>query len=58
MTEKEAKGLTLGAIVRWDGDPNDLGTVTRMDVCGFYVEWDAQVEWIDYQDAEKIICLV
>ena len=55
MTTKEAKRLLVGTVVMWDNDPDDLGTVRKLNPGGFYVDWETgQCGWIDYQGAEKV----
>jgi len=55
MTAKEAKQLLVGTVVMWDNDPDDLGTVRKLNPNGFYVDWqNGQCGWIDYRDAKKI----
>ncbi len=55
MTTKEARELLIGAVVIRDGNPDDLGTVRKLNPNGFYVDWEnGQRGWIDYKDTKKI----
>jgi len=55
MTAKEAKRLSPGTVVMWDGNPYDWGTVRELSTTGFYVDWaDGQYGWIDYKGATRV----
>lgn len=40
MTEAEAKRLAPDDRVMFEGNPNDLGTVRRVDADGVLIDWD------------------
>ena len=55
MTPKEAKQLLKNTVVRWNNDPNDMGTVLELGPSGFLVDWEnGQRGWIDYKDAQRV----
>jgi len=55
MTTEEATQLRPDTTVMWDNDPDDLGTVCKLNYGGFLVRWDnGQEGWIDCQDAARI----
>ena len=55
MTPKEAKQLLKNTVVRWNNDPNDMGTVLELGLSGFLVDWEnGQRGWIDYKDAQRV----
>ena len=58
MTEKEARRLQVGDIVRFANSDRDFtaGRVTQRSGFAFYVDWeDGQVDCVvDYRDAERI----
>jgi hypothetical protein len=55
MNEQEAKRLLPQAVVMWDNDPDDAGTVREVGYSGFAVDWaNGQRGWIDFKDAERV----
>jgi len=58
VTKEEAQALLVGTVVKWNGDPNDLGTVLSLTTAGFYVKWEnGQHGWIDNRGAKRISVL-
>ena len=55
MTYAEAKRVLLNTVIKWNGDPNDLGTVRKVSSTALYIDWEnGQHGWIDFHDAEKV----
>ncbi|MFH1633138.1 MAG: hypothetical protein ABIG63_03890 [Chloroflexota bacterium] len=55
VTEKKAKKLLVQTVVMRDGNPDDVGIITKLGGGGFIVEWQSgKSEWIEYHDAKSI----
>lgn len=55
MTAIEASLLKIEAIVMWDKDPSDLGTVCDLSPTAFEVIWEnGKRGWIDFHDAKRV----
>jgi ribosomal protein S1 len=55
MSAKQARGLLVGTIVMWEGNPADLGTVRQIGRRGAYIDWENGVSgWLDFQDMAQV----
>jgi hypothetical protein len=55
MTGKSARKLLVGAIVMWEGNPNDLGTVREIGRWGVLIDWqNGETVWRDFRDMQQV----
>jgi hypothetical protein len=55
MSAKQARGLLVGNIVMWEGNPADLGTVRQIGRRGVLIDWEnGESGWLDFQDMQRV----
>lgn len=55
MTGQRARRLLVGAIVMWDGNPNDLGTVREVGPWGVLIDWQTgERVWRAFRDMQQV----
>jgi hypothetical protein len=55
MTATRARGLLVGTVVMWEGNPDDLGTVRQIGHWGVLIDWQSgESVWRDFRDMQQV----